>query len=220
MLRPKTILGKKKVRIGSNEDGGYIILNDFEDCKIAYSFGIRNEISFDKGLADKNIDVFMYDHTIDKLPFQNKKFHWKKLGLTEKMGKESNMKTLYELIKENGHINEKNMILKIDIDGGEWNIFNDITLDILIQFKYILVEFHFNDKFANKYFKVFTKLNKSHQIFHLHCNNWGSLLYFNENIICSALEVSFIIREKNNFIKYNDHFPIKNIDYKNNNLYF
>lgn len=50
---------KKKVRIGSKTDGGYILLNDFENIKIAYSFGISNEISFDKELADKNIDVFM-----------------------------------------------------------------------------------------------------------------------------------------------------------------
>ena len=215
LLKPKTILGKKKIRIGNDNDGGYILLNDFKDIKIAYSFGISNEISFDKYLADKNIDIFMYDHTIEKLPFQNKRFHWKKIGLTDKFGKEDNKKTLYELIKENGHSNIKNMILKIDIEGEEWKIFNDISTDILTQFKYIIVEFHFSDKIAENYLKVFTKINISHQIFHLHCNNAGPLIYFDNNIICSLLEISFIIKENNNFINNNDFFPIKNIDNKN-----
>ena len=87
IIKPKQVLGKKKVRIGADKDGGYILLDDFENIKIAYSFGIFDEISFDKGLADRNIDVFMYDHTIEKLPFSNPKFHWKKIGITEKTEK-------------------------------------------------------------------------------------------------------------------------------------
>ena len=150
LLKPKSILGKTKVRIGNHQDGGYILLNDFENIKIAYSFGINNDVTFDKDLADKNIDIFMYDHTIKRLPYENKRFHWKKIGLTDKIGKE-NMKTLSELIKENRHTDEKNMILKIDIEGEEWNIFNNISIEILTQFKYILAEFHFNYNIAKNY---------------------------------------------------------------------
>ena len=217
ILKPKTILGKNKIRIGSNKDGGYVLLNDFENIKFAYSFGINNEISFDKDLADRHIDIFMYDHTIENLPFQNKRFHWKKIGLTEKIGKENNKKTLRELIEENGHTNEKNMILKIDIEGEEWNVFQDIRTDILNKFKYIIAEFHFINESKNDYLKILKKINTSHQIFHLHCNNGGDLIYFENNIICSALEISFIIKENNKFIETKDFYPIKHIDYKNNN---
>ena len=91
IIKPKEILGKKKVRIGKESDGGYVLLNDLEKIKFAYSFGISNEISFDKYLADLNIDIFMYDHTIEKLPFTNQKFHWKKIGLTEKKVKFGNI---------------------------------------------------------------------------------------------------------------------------------
>ena len=87
LLKPKGVFGKKKIRIGSLKDGGYVLLDDFENIKFAYSFGISNEISFDKDLADKNIDIYMYDHTINKLPFLHKKFHWKKIGITEKKRK-------------------------------------------------------------------------------------------------------------------------------------
>ena len=126
LLSSKEVLGYKKIRIGNNNtDGGYILLNDLKNIKIAYSFGLDFEISFEKELADRNIDVFMYDHTINKLPFENSKFHWKKIGLGGKNTRE-NMTTLPELIKENGHSNKENMILKLDIESYEWDVLQDL----------------------------------------------------------------------------------------------
>ena len=215
LLRPKGVVGKNKERIGAKSDGGYVLLNDFENIKIAYSFGISDEISFDKELADKNIDVFMYDHTIEALPFTNQKFHWKKIGITHTKGENNNTKTLNEILEENGHTKEKDMILKLDIEGGEWNILNEINQEILIQFKYIIIEFHFIDTSASKYKEVLKKLNQSHQIFHLHCNNGCPIINFDGYNLCSALEISFIIREKNTFMDYSGYFPAKNLDYKN-----
>ena len=98
LLGSMEVLGYNKIRIGRKNDGGYIFLNDFKNIKIAYSFGINNEISFEKELADKNIDVYMYDHSINQLPFENSKFHWKKIGLCGIKNEEQNMKTLSELI--------------------------------------------------------------------------------------------------------------------------
>ena len=193
LLRPKDVYGKKKVRIGKEGDGGYVLLNDLENISIAYSFGIFNDVSFDLELAEKNIDVFMYDHTIQKLPFYNKKFHWKKFGLTGIKTNDFFMKTLKQLIYENDHINEKNMILKLDIEGSEWNVFSEVSGAILKQFKYILVEFHFNNTYESQYIKIFKKLNRTHQIFHLHCNNCGLMVKFDGYNICNSLEVSFII---------------------------
>ena len=92
------VKGKNKIRIGHNYDGGYILLDDFDNIKIAYSFGIANEISFEKSLANKNINVFMYDHTIVSLPYENPNFHWKKIGLSSEHSEDKNMKTLNEII--------------------------------------------------------------------------------------------------------------------------
>ena len=84
LIAPKKVVGKNRILLGDKYDGCYVLLDDFDNVKIAYSFGISSNIQFDKALADKGIDVFMYDHTINSLPYQNPKFHWKKLGLCEK----------------------------------------------------------------------------------------------------------------------------------------
>ena len=50
---PLKVIGLNKIRIGKNGDGGYILLEDLKQIKIAYSFGIGAEISFEKYLAEK-----------------------------------------------------------------------------------------------------------------------------------------------------------------------
>ena len=55
--------------IGPKRDGGYVLMDDFHNISIAYSFGIDGDVSFDAALAQKNIDIYMYDHTINSLPF-------------------------------------------------------------------------------------------------------------------------------------------------------
>ena len=154
LFSTKKVLGYTKIRIGKNSDGGYILLNDLKNIKIGYSFGISGEISFDKGLADNNIDIFMYDHTINSLPFQNPKFHWKKIGLTGIKNNKNDMKTLSELIEDNGHSKEKNMILKMDIESYEWDVFKYLPINNLKQFKYIVGEFHFSRSNYLKHYNI------------------------------------------------------------------
>ena len=216
IFRPMKVLGYQKIRIGRKSDGGYVILNDFKDIQIAYSFGISREISFEKELADRNIDIYMYDHTISGLPFQNKRFHWKKMGLSSKFTANSNMKTLKELLTENGHLKQQNMILKIDIESSEWNVFQELTPDIIKQFKLIVGEFHFSLRNKNKYLNILKKIEITHQIIHLHCNNCGNLIldYYGYNL-CSLLEITFVQKKDYQFSKFNSSFPLEGIDYKN-----
>ena len=127
LISTKDVLNKKRVLIGEKRDGGYLLLDDFNNVRIAYSFGICNNVDFDKALADRGIDVYMYDHTINSLPFENPKFHWKKIGICGKNETNINLKTLEKLIEENGHKNEQNMILKMDIEYWEWDSLVDIS---------------------------------------------------------------------------------------------
>ena len=59
---------KEKIRIGSNMDGGYVIVNGMQyDSMI--SCGIANDINFEKEFCLKypGIKCIAYDGTIDKL---------------------------------------------------------------------------------------------------------------------------------------------------------
>ena len=180
---------------------------------------------FDKNLADRGIDVYMYDHTIKSLPYNYKRFHWKKIGISGKNKKNKLLKSLEELIIENGHISEENMILKIDVEHSEWESLRDLPDKILSQFKYILIEYHFYDRTQLKdislYYNVIKKINRTHQVFYIRCHNRYFIVKFGNNRICKYLEVSYIIRGKDYyFTKDPTIYPINEFDlvdfYKNN----
>ena len=216
LLVPKKVIGKERILIGRRMDGSYVILDDFKNVRVAYSFGIRREIQFDKNLADRGIDVYMYDHTIDSLPYENDKFHWKKIGITGKNKSNNLLKSLEELIIENGHSSEENMILKMDVEHAEWESLKDISFKILNQFKYILIEYHFkNESLANEtllYYNVIKKIHKTHQVFYLRCHNLYSVVNFGNNRFCKYLEVSYIIKKDYDFTNDPSIYPIKEFD--------
>ena len=220
LISPKEVLNKNRILLGNKRDGSYVLFDDFLNIKFAYSFGIDRYIQFDKALADRGIDVYMYDHTIKSLPFEHPKFHWKRIGLCGKKPLNSTLKSLDNLIADNGHINEYNMILKIDIEFMEWEALIDLKDGILNHFKYIVIEFHFQDeKIKNNqhiYYNVLKKIYLTHQAFYVRCN--GKTLdkvNFGKNRICPFLEVSYIIREGNNFIKDKAIYPIYEFEFSN-----
>ena len=218
LISPKSVVGKKRILIGEKSDGCYVLLDDFSNIKIAYSFGIGSNVKFDKALADKGIDVYMYDHMINSLPYENIKFHWNKIGLSERNQNNINLKTLEQLIKENGHLKENNMILKIDIEHSEWKPLNTIKEDILKKFKYIVLEYHFKDekyfKNQNIYYNVLKKISKTHQSFYVRCNGKKSIkINFGYNRICPLLEISYIIKTGNTFTKDDAIYPMYEFDF-------
>ena len=117
---------------------------------------------------------------------------------------------------KNNHSKEKNMILKMDIESSEWNVLKYLSNNTLLQFKYIVGEFHFNDTNKYDYLDIIKKIKNTHQIFHLHCNNCESnLINFNGIYLCSLLEISFVIKEGHFFIDSNSLFPINGLDFRN-----
>lgn len=205
-LCPKEVVGKKRVLVGKKVDKGYVLLDDFKNVKIAYSFGINDKVEFDIELADRGIDVYIYDNKIESLPHKSA-LHFKKLGLGGNPDKNNLIKTLDELIKENGHSSEKDMILKLNIELLEWNALLDLSKNILNQFKYIILDIHFS-KNNKLYYDALKKLNKTHQVFYINCNNGGNIITFGNNRVCEFIEVSYIIRENNIFNKDSTIYPI------------
>ena len=215
LISPKHVIGKKRILIGEKKDGCYVLLDDFVNIKYAYSFGISKMIQFDKGLADRGIDVYMYDHTINSLPYNNSRFHWKKIGIAGKNTKNEKLKDLEELILENGHSLEKNMILKIDVEHWEWNALETVSDNTLNQFKYIVIEFHFTrvEYEAQLYYNVLNKIHKNHQAFYLRCHGRNRIVVFGNNRICKALEVSYINKNGYQFSKDESVYPIFEFDF-------
>ncbi|MBR0061855.1 MAG: FkbM family methyltransferase [Selenomonadaceae bacterium] len=197
ILKIKKLVGKNLVRIGKANDGGYVMVNDFKS-KIAYSFGIAGDVSWDLDMANRGYEIFMYDPTIDGLPQENARFHFFKEGIAGFEFPDKNLNTLESFIKRNGHEDKDNMILKMDVEGAEWEFLSTVSSELLSEFDQMVFEFHdlTAPKNQSEMFSTLAcikKVTRTHSLVHLHANNNGSLLILDDKILFpDVLELTYV----------------------------
>lgn len=200
LIKIKTALGYNYVRVGAEHDGGYVMLDDLPGG-IAYSFGINDDVSWDDNMTRYGYEVYMYDHTIDGVPYTNKAFHFFREGIAD-YEESDQLKKLETFINHNNHAMDNGMILKIDVEGAEWGVFENVSDAILKQFNQIVVEFHglCDLGMLSKYNNVLKKINRTHQPVHYHINNCGDVYWFDDKPYGNAIEITFANREKYKFV--------------------
>jgi hypothetical protein len=178
MLRPHAFRDRRKVRLGRFYDGGYVMVDDFQGAVAAYSLGINDDVSWDLDIAALDIPVLQYDPYIEAAPQQHPLFTWRRLGLSGTTPSPEGFQTLQACLQSNGHEKATELILKCDIEGGEWELFANTPADVLRQFSQIVLEVHSIDRledlgFSNLARRALRNLTTHHRVVHVHANNWG-----------------------------------------------
>lgn len=211
-------------RIGNERDGGYLLVDNFVKANngIAYSFGISNDISFDEAISKQGYDVYMYDHTINGISTGNERLHYFKQGIGDADGKmDGKLNTLEYYLNVNGHNNMDNMILKMDVEGAEWDFFKSVQKNTLMRFDQVVMEIHHFIGIritADKIIKGLEKLNETHQLVWIHSNNYGVAKRVNGRTYTNALEVCFLNKSNYSFKDPDmDHCDMK-YDFPNWNM--
>jgi len=201
------------IRLGRNNDGGYLIIENKKKYKYLLSFGISDDVSFEVDFSNKHSDcqIFCFDPTIDFLPesIPNSKFY--KIGLDSKTrGNYLNISDVLKLVGIEQY-DYSNTFLKIDIEGYEWPVLNDRqSFNIFCNFDQIAIEFHF--KYLVKVQRILLpfilmkrsiiikRLMNNFKSFNFHANNCaGSKAYtkYDKFIFPHVVEVSLL--NNNNF---------------------
>ncbi|GHT35611.1 hypothetical protein FACS189427_05270 [Planctomycetales bacterium] len=216
LFAPQTVKGIdgaviKKQRIGGERDGGYVMLAlDYANQKdtVAYSFGVSDASPWDLKFAQYGIDTFQYDGTIEKPPQTHPNLHFNRFNIAGRSPKE-NERTVSQIISENGH-QQKNIILQCDIEGAEWEMFEIMNEEEMNCFGQIIVEFHglIDMNRFNYFVSVLDKINRTHQVYHIHANNCGSCVVLNKMILLPDVwEISYVRRKDYVFIPCTETFP-------------
>ena len=199
------------IRIGSRNDGGYLIeKNSLFESEFLLSFGISTDWSFEKEFIGKNnVNLKCFDGSIDDLfwlEWKNKaikkalKFSFReiynylktKLSFHEffntqnfacfYIGKKKGQIGIDEIINKIPH---KKIFFKIDIEGSEYEI-----LDQLIKHKSrvsgIAIEFHDCDKNIESISDFIKKIDMP--VVHIHANNYDPV---NKIGIPKTIEITF-----------------------------
>lgn len=213
-LSPTNVLGKEKIRFGDNNDGGYVSIEPEikkNNDGIAYSFGISTSDPWSMEMVKRGYNVFQYDGTIENSPDNHPMIHFNKFMITGSSKPKQNEKNFKQILEDHGH-QGKNIILNIDIEGSEWDFFDSLTKEEILQFEQIIVEFHGfypEEDEITKRIKILEKINKTHQCIHLHGNNCAPITILKElRLLPAVMEVSYIRKDpKYKFIECVDAFP-------------
>lgn len=155
------------------------------------------------------LDNFIYsiNNYLNYINFINKKNVFLfKFRVVKKIKKnfDINLKNIFK------KINSNNNLLKIDIEGSEYEIINEI-IRYSSKVNILIIEFHWINKNSKLFINSVKKLKKKFNIVHLHANNYRQPKD-NEDIF-DVLEITFSNKIINKYQeRYRLNFPIKNLD--------
>ena len=173
----RAAVDSRLIRLGSPNDGGYLLVDDFKISDVLLSLGIGDNNSFDVEIARKIKAVHMFDHTINELPqtIQNGYFH--RIGISDCASE--NFTTIPHAVLE--YPSTQEFILKIDIEGDEWKVLDSLEVEFLLKFRQVTGEFHGFHKLISqpeqlkRAIRVLSKLVSHHKFVNLHANNWAKV---------------------------------------------
>ena len=199
------------VRIGSKDDGGYLISEtDLKKSDALLSFGVDVNWEFEEEFfKNNNLPVYAYDASTNFLLFVRRaigsflrydfkksfffligyiklrKFFTGKKNFYKKFIGLDNNRNYLPLHKVISEKNYSNYFIKIDIEGSEYRCLEDLIKyqDIICG---MVIEFHDVDLHLNKIEKFISTLNL--KIAHIHINNWTLV---GKNDLPLILEITF-----------------------------
>ena len=138
----------KLTRLGSEKDGGYVLLDKDYDNAFLVSGGIFNDNNFEFALANLGARVHQVDYSITAPPLTHPNLSFSAERIVGENSKEFEFDvTLDELVTKAPHSNVSELLLKLDIEGSEWEILQ--TSQSLNKFSQIFLELHYLDRLSN-----------------------------------------------------------------------
>ena len=120
------------IRIGGESDGGYLVPNDLEGIEVCFSPGVAHTATFESELAARGLQCFMADYSVDESPIENPLFHFEKkyLGAVN----DAVYMTLDSWVERKA-AGEGDLILQMDIEGGEYSVLHSVSESVLQRFR-------------------------------------------------------------------------------------
>jgi len=186
-----------KTRVGRIYDGGYVLMEEYlGDIEVLYSYGVEYDTYFEKDFKMRNPNTLirLYDFSVGYVPYESR-FYFYKEGLGPKDDPVNKLGTLETHLKKNGDLGKRKM-LKVDIEGAEWDSFDQIDESLLKEFDHLVMELHDLGKDVELQNRVMSKINSLFYIYHVHANNWQPITNFEEGLkIPSTVEISCIRKD-------------------------
>jgi len=174
-LKPVVLKNCDLKRFGSPNDGGYLLCENLSDgIQSAYSYGIGPDDAFGRDVSKRyGVAVHQYDCFDPSRPkYEGARlvFHDECIGPRAERDQDQRVfDTLQNQISRNGDTG-KRLIVKIDVEGAEWDSLLATPDAVLEKIDQIPMELHgVNER---RYLELVRRLKQKFYLVNLHFNNW------------------------------------------------
>ncbi|MGH8224461.1 MAG: FkbM family methyltransferase [Woeseiaceae bacterium] len=202
LLRLLRVLGPLEaplIRIGPAGDGGYLVPDDLEGIRYAFSPGVSTQSGFEAELAERGMQVFLADHSVDgpAQPHPNFSFVRKFVGCVSN----EQFMTLDEWKQQSIGDYRGDLLLQMDIEGCEYETLLSSSAALLAQFRIMVIEIHFLEQWLNRYAfglvsRAFDKLAQTHSVVHLHPNNCCGSVRTQGLVLPRVMELTLLRKDR------------------------
>jgi hypothetical protein len=213
LLATYTVPGWELKRWGGSRDGGYILFPEAAlQADILYTYGIGHSTTFESEYCTLTGNkAIAFDHTVRRLPHAHENIVFVKEGVAgEKRDKMDSYMNHYAMYGGD------RPLLKIDIEGWEYEVIDSIPQDLLQKSPVLLLEVHDLDTRLDKFIRLMEKVNQDFVLVHIHPNNWGKTFDIEGHAFPEVLELSFINKRVSTEIQRTVlDLPLVGLDRKN-----
>ena len=167
--------GHSLIRVGAEEDGGYLVPDDLEGIVACFSPGTDQVVEFEKYFFSQGIRCYLADASVSENPFKNPLVDFQKKYISG--FSHGDFLSLEDWIVGSFPSLSGDMVLQIDIEGWEYQALSTCSMSLLAKFRIIIIEFHDFHRTVDRYFyrdllaPVIAKLSSTFDPVHIHPNN-------------------------------------------------
>ncbi len=182
------------IRVGSGVDGGYVLPDLLSPDLVCFSAGVHLNSDFELDLAKRGIKSYLIDFSVAGPVVSNELFGFERKFLSGITFLDSHV-TLDDWVGDLEK--DKDLLLKMDIEGSEWAVLSAASSDTLSRFNLMVIEFHGLDRlgFAGPFSimnEVLGRILERFDIVNAHPNNYrGESIFFGARVP-EVLELTFV----------------------------
>lgn len=219
LLSPKLEKHSLK-RYGSKSDGGYVI-PDLNYSNVI-SCGIGDNLEFESELSRTNPQCrfVIVDGTIKHLPFHEiNYFEWLPSLVRGFSQSSNNIVSLNDLLSKDHFGVQAGTLLKLDIEGFEYESLSALSTELLTRVDVLVVEFHnlFDLRFSSEYkwrFRpIFDRIFELFDLVWVNAHNGQGYTFTYGQLLPNLIEMTFSRKSGDNF--YVNCKDVGDVDYLN-----
>lgn len=199
LLIPFDLPQERKVRIGAPGRGGWVLVDRLRTSQPVLSFVLGSSVAFEQAMAERGHDVWLMSPTVGTDASSVAQAPGVRRRRESVAGRDAAEQGTFSLASHMNRLPADGdaAILKLDIEGGEWDVLAAIDRELLARFEQIALSIHFRQQIGNPAFNglvqsVLRKLAGRFTLCHVHADPLAEIRILGGFPVLASAELTYV----------------------------